>query len=705
MIFKEFSKKIREHFNEMAEGSKRLFEVEFDYEEMKNLYLNSYPEGSNEIYRKRREFDCSSCEKFIRDIGNVVAIKNGQLHTIWEPDIEDGVYSVVAKALDWYIREKKVKGVYLRKAERIGTPVNRKILPSGEIEQYSHLFVELPEICKYTGTGTSSFEREKAAFRDTRNVFKRSLDEIDSEAIEIVLELISQNSLYKGAEWKNALQELKTYKKEYDQLQSEREKELWSWEKSIDAGMTVGRIRNRSMGTLLVNLSEGMDLDLAVKKYEQIVAPANYKRPKAIFTKKMLEDAKKTIIELGYMDALQRRFATLDDITVNNILFSNKDVAKRISGADDLFGEMEKDVAINPKKFSKIEEISVRDFINNVLPTAKELEVFLENKHERNMVSLIAPENKEAKTMFKWNNPFSWAYTGNITDSDITQRVINAGGRVDGCLRFSHSWNYPGMRNASLMDLHVFMPGSNQEVIYKNGKEIHDNYGNGNRVGWNNRKEYFSGGVQDVDYTPPAPNGYIPVENTTFPSIDRLKEGIYTFKIHNWSYRTPTQGGFKAELAFNGEVYRFVHKEPLKNKEWVTIAKLELKNGRFNIIEMAETDNDPKDMWGLRTNQFVPVSVMCYSPNYWDEQQGIGHQHLFFMLKDCVNPEEPNGYYNEFLKPELEQHRRVFEALGAKAHVKDTDDQLSGVGFSLTRRNDLVVKVKGATERVLRVKF
>lgn len=44
MIFKEFSKKIREHFNEMAEGSKRLFEVEFDYEEMKNLYLKE-PNG------------------------------------------------------------------------------------------------------------------------------------------------------------------------------------------------------------------------------------------------------------------------------------------------------------------------------------------------------------------------------------------------------------------------------------------------------------------------------------------------------------------------------------------------------------------------------------------------------------------------------------------------------------------------------------
>lgn len=37
-----------------------------------------------------------------------------------------------------------------------------------------------------------------------------------------------------------------------------------------------------------------MDLDTAVRKYEQIVAPANYKRPKAIYTKRMLEEAQNT---------------------------------------------------------------------------------------------------------------------------------------------------------------------------------------------------------------------------------------------------------------------------------------------------------------------------------------------------------------------------------------------------------------------------
>ena len=111
------------------------------------------------------------------------------------------------------------------------------------------------------------------------------------------------------------------------------------------------------------------------------------------------------------------------------------------------------------------------------------------------------------------------------------------------------------------------------------------------------------------------------------------------------------------------------------------------------------------EIWGVNTNQFVPVSVISYSPNYFDEQDGIGHRHLFFFLKDCINSEEPNGYYNEFLKSDLEKHKRVFEALGAKCCVEDTDDQLSGIGFSMTKRSDLVVKVKGATERVMKIKF
>lgn len=689
-MFKDFVKAIQKNLQQMSKDSSKLFTVNVDTEELYNLYLDSFPAGTNEIYKERREYDCSCCRHFIRDVGNVVSIKNGELHTIWGINpVSDDKYNVVAAALDAYVKQKAVSGVFLKKEKRIGTPENREMLPTGKINKYEHFFVDLPEICIFKEYYGHTLEGDLSQFRDIRNVFKRSLDEISKEAVDTVLELIAQNSLYKGAEWKKQLTEFKNYQKEYGKLTDEQ-KELWIWEKSIAAGAVIGKIRNHSIGTLLVNISEGMDLDLAVRKYEQIVAPVNYKRPKAIFTKKMLEDAKKTITELGYMDSLQRRFATLDDITVNNILFSNKDAAKRITGAMDLFDEMEQDVAIDPKRFSKVEEISAEDFIKNVLPVAKELEVYLENKHIQNMVSLIAPEVAAAKTMFKWNNGMSWAYTGNITDSDIKENVKAAGGSVTGIVRFSIQWNDKDGKDNSDLDAHCIEP--------KGGDHIY----------FSHKISRYTGGELDIDITDPIyqckSNGGVAVENITYPSKERMKPGTYKFYVNQYSFRNSQ--GFKAEVEVNGEIHSYEYNSPVRGN--VDVAEVILdQSGNFKVVDKLPGNcaTISKDVWGIKTLQFTPVSVVCYSPNYWDEQKGIGHQHLFFMLKDCINPEEPNGYYNEFLKPELEQHRRVFEALGSKAHVKDVDDQLSGVGFSLTKRNDLIIKVKGATERVLKVKF
>ena len=689
-MFKDFVKAIQKNLQQMSKDSSRLFTVNVDTEELYNLYLDSFPAGTNEIYRERREYDCSCCRHFIRDVGNVVSIKNGELHTIWGINpVSDDKYNVVAAALDAYVKQKAVSGVFFKKEKRIGTPENREMLPTGKINKYEHFFVDLPEICIFKEYYGHTLEGDLSQFRDIRNVFKRSLDEISKEAIDTVLELIAQNSLYKGAEWKKQLTEFKNYQKEYGKLTDEQ-KELWIWEKSIAAGAVIGKIRNHSIGTLLVNISEGMDLDLAVRKYEQIVAPVNYKRPKAIFTKKMLEDAKKTITELGYMDSLQRRFATLDDITVNNILFSNKDAAKRITGAMDLFDEMEQDVAIDPKRFSKVEEISAEDFIKNVLPVAKELEVYLENKHIQNMVSLIAPEVAAAKTMFKWNNGMSWAYTGNITDSDIKENVKAAGGSVTGIVRFSIQWNDGNGKDNSDLDAHCLEPQGGDHIYFSH------------------KRSRYTGGELDIDITDPIyqckSNGGVAVENITYPSKERMKPGTYKFYVNQYSFRNSQ--GFKAEVEVNGEIHSYEYNTPVRGN--VDVAEVILdQSGNFKVVDKLPGNcaTISKDVWGIKTLQFTPVSVVCYSPNYWDEQKGIGHQHLFFMLKDCINPEEPNGYYNEFLKPELEQHRRVFETLGAKAHVKDVDDQLSGVGFSLTKRNDLIIKVKGATERVLKVKF
>ena len=672
-----------DHFNGMIKDVDRLFEVSVDKDELWNTYLNSFPAGTNEIYRERTEHDCSCCRQFIKTIGNAVVIKDNKITTIWDFETNDTTYQPVLDALSTFIKSHAVSDIYVSKFNKIGTLQNYEEMEDGKVKEWSHFFVELPN--KFVDKSYRSEGDIKGGYRDTRNVFKRSLDEISMDSLDTILELITSNTLYKGEEWKGALTEFRKYKKEYDKLTTEEDKNNFAWEQSVKVGIAIGRIRNHSIGTLLVNVSEGMDLDTAVKKYEQIVAPANYKRPKAIFTKKMLEDAKKTITELGYMDSLSRRFATLDDITVNNILFSNKDSAKRIGGMDDIFGEMEKDVVVSPKKFSKVEEIAVKDFIENVLPTAKEIEAFVENKHERNFVSLIAPVNKDSKTMFKWNNGLSWAYSGNITDSDMKQNVKAAGGNVDGVLRFSIQWNDNGNDNSDL-DAHCVEP---------NGHEIF--FGSSRKPSVSNL-----GGQLDVDII--HPGSKVAVENITYANKSKMKSGTYKFYVHPYSARGSK--GFKAEIEFDGEIYSFEYNKPVSKS--VVVAEVIMDEyGNFTIKENLSGNStiSSRNIWGVSTNQFVPVSVVCYSPNYFDEQDGIGHRHLFFMLKECINTEEPNGYYNEFLKNELEEHRRVFEALGAKCHVDNSDDQLSGIGFSMTKRAELVVKVKGATERIMKIKF
>ena len=677
MEFREFKKQLQDHFKEMTKDALQLFEVAVDKDELWNLYLDSFPEETNKIYKERREYDCSCCRHFIKTIGNVVTIKNNQVHTIWEFQTGSSTFQPVVDALDSYIKSHAVSDVYISKLKSIGTDHSHEEI-DGKINVYEHFFLTLPD--KLVEKSYRSIGDIKGSFRDVRNVFKRSLDEISQEAIETVLELIMQNSLYKGEEWKGVLTEFLKYKKDYEKV-PEDERENYAWEKSVTAGAVIGKIRNHSIGTLLVNISEGMELDLAVRKYEQIVAPANYKRPKAIYTKKMLEEAQKTVEELGYIDSLPRRFAKLDDITVNDILFSNRDAAKRISG--NVFEDMAAEATISPKRFSKVKEIGIEQFVKDVLPTAKELEVYFENKHRQNMVSLIAPQNPDSPSMFKWNNPFSWAYTGNMTDSDIRENVKMAGGSVDGVLRFSIQWNDEDY-NPNDFDAHCESP------------RFH--------ICFRSKMDRSTGGNLDVDIICPQ-KGKAAVENITWPDKSRMIPGTYKFYVHCFS-QNGGRSGFKAEIEFDGQIYSFDYPHSLRQGEDVSVAEVTLSKDRvFSIKELLPSNISSREVWGVKTNQFVPVSVVCYSPNYWDEQNGIGHRHVFFMLKDCVNPEMPNGFYNEFLKQELVQHKRVFEALGGKMRVDDVDDQLSGVGFSTTKRAELVVKVKGATERILKVKF
>lgn len=96
---------------------------------------------------------------------------------------------------------------------------------------------------------------------------------------------------------------------------------------------------------------------------------------------------------------------------------------------------------------------------------------------------------------------------------------------------------------------------------------------------------------------------------------------------------------------------------------------------------------------GLKTEQYVKVNALTLSSNHW-AGMSEGNKHTFFVLDGALNDEPCRGIYNEFLHPRLEQHRKVFELIGDKTKCQPTEGQLSGLGFSSTKRDSVIVKVK-----------
>jgi hypothetical protein len=657
-----------------------LYVTDIDKDKLYELYLSSFPAGTNNLYLERAEHDCSACKQFIRTFGGVVAIINNELVSVWDINRLDSTYEPVAAALSAYVKSMPVVNQFMHDQAKIGIASNVAQLNNGDVHTWYHIHANLPSrfiVPRGTSVGAAIGE-----LRDRKNVFMRSLEELTIDSIETVLDLISQNSLYRGEESKALLQCFLTLQKVYADVYRRDE---FCWDVASKESPSITKIRNSAIGTLLIDISEGVELDVAVRKFEAVVAPANYKRPKAVFSTRMLEEAQKTVIELGLLDSLPRRFATVEDIKVQNILFANTDIMRQVVSTD-VFTQMKESIPANPKQFTGVEEVPIEKFLAEVLPRATSLEVLLENRHAGNLVSVIAPANATAPSMFKWGNAFCLAYSGNIADS-MKQRVKGAGGSIDGVLRFSIQWNENG-DNQNDFDAHCKEPDGNL-IYFRNARVVQK-----------------SSGVLDVDII--HPNNNVAVENITYSDLSKMPEGFYSMEVNTYSSRGGLSG-FRAEIEFDGEIHSFDYPKATRNKEKIEIAIVSYSKAKGFTIEQSLDSSvaiSSKSLWGKQTNQFHPVTAMMLSPNYWDEMQGNGNKHFLFMLDGCINDEKPNGFFNEFLRNDLMPHKRVFEALGNKMQVtSDNPKQLSGVGFSSTQRNSVIVKVTGHAQRIVKVIF
>ncbi len=640
-------------------------------------YLAAFPEGTNPIYKKNTEHDCSCCKHFIRRAGGVVAIRNGSLATVWDRAAAEAQapYNIVATALRDAVRAATVSDLYrVGQSETCFGAVQTRSLDKETQQALTWNHLHTGEIPRNLRTATPG--QVCGDYRTTAQVFERGLVELTPDAVETVLSLVMSNGLYRGEEHKAAIVQFQAAQRAYLSAGEGRERSLFVW---ANATGPAARFRNTVIGTLVQDLSEGKDLEHAVKSFETKVAPTNYKRTTALITPGMVKKAMETIESLGLESALERRFAVIGDISVNDVKWVDGRVKPLMKGG---IGDVLMQHAASttkPKDDERAEDIDLDDFMTRILPETTGLELLFKNELAGNLMSLTAPKDPAPKQLFRWDNDFAWSYGGNVADS-IKERVKKAGGKVDGAaLRVSLSWF-----NFDDLDLHMKEPGGG--IIYFRNKRG------------------STGGALDVDMNAGGPRSREAVENIVWTT--NPPDGAYGVMVNNFAQRETSDPGFVVEMESGGKLTHFTFNKAVRNTESIAVAKLHVKNGVVVEVEVGQgitAGNISQDKWGLKTEQYVKVAAVTLSPNFWGDN-AVGNKHTFFVLDGAKNDEPTRGFYNEFLHPRLESHRKVFEVIGDKTKCQPTEGQLSGLGFSSTKKESFIVRAQqGKKQRIFNV--
>lgn len=657
MNFSLFKKAVSAQIDRMVDSGSILLEAQINPWELIDLYQGAFPEGTNPVFRERREHDCNCCNTFIRRAGRIIALVDGEVETIWS-NINTGEagYDTVAATLDAHLKACGIANVLRLEEAEVGTDFNFDNETDQKWEHFHHV---LPEayVVKGTNHPLNLVLNHYIALTNSLAV--------DVYALDTVTDLAVNGSIYRGEE-KVSL--LNTWKTLLTENHSDVVSEFARWTLALKM-KEAANFRGSAIGQLVDNLTKGDELDAAVAKYEKMVAPENYKRSSKVVTTGMINEARKAVAALGMEDSLPRRHAVLDDLSIEDVLFANRTSA----AVQDAFSLLEKSVAA--RKPAKLNQnpiaIGIEDFINDVVPTARDLSIYLEPEQENNLFTLVAPVHADAPSMLKWDNNFSWSYNNDLTDSSIAQRVSKAGGAVDGDVRVSLAWH-----NADDLDLHV---------SFDRGEHIYFS----NKIGRSTK------GRLDVDMNYGGNyNSVDPVENITWGNIDRLKGQSFSIMVKNMSRGRP-DSDFAIEIACGDQLFYIEHPASLREKVVVATCAVDM-NGVMTVqaknglaLSVRQTS-----LWGLQTGQFAKVNLAMMSPNFWNGK-AVGNKHYMFALEECVNPEPVRGFYNEFLRDELHKNRKVFEVLGNQMKAPFRESQISGLGFSSTQRKTVVFSVTG----------
>lgn len=665
--YNDFERSVVARFDSLVNDSTPLFRV--DVEDLWDVYINNIPEEG------RSHYNCNACKYFINRFGKLVAVnEDGTITSVmWDENNTPEFFKKSVEEMRKVVEKSRIKTVFKAQEITLGIP---------ETGEWTHLHTELSSssVCLNKSRLLTAKQVMAEKSEDYR-MLRRAISEYSMDTVEQAINILDTEALYRSEKCLGVAKWFKDVKVVMDSMSNSIAKENIVWLAVATAPNGFCHVKSSMIGTLLDDIEAGMSFDLIKRRFDEKMHPSNYMRSQSAPTLNQTIEAEKVVEKLGIANSLLRRYASLNEVPENEIIWASKmTTAPKVESRPTagMFAHLAKQKE-QPKAKNMDLPATVMTwdkFSRTVLPTADTIEAMIDNPGR--LMALITASDDTSENILQWNNKFSWYYHSGI-DGEIKKRVELAGGKYeDNEIRCSLIWE-----GYTDLDLHCITPRSN-EIYYGNKAQ--------------------DGGWLDIDMNGGSHRELHPVENIRW--IKNAPNGIYKFIVNNYAERGNGVNPFKVELEVNGQI--FVFSDVANSYYRKKVFEFEYENGRVRMLSENVDSVESTDNWNIPSNEFVKVNAIIKSPNMWgEESKSTAGDHRFFILEGCKDLSEGKGkgFFNEMLKPELRQIRKTLDAYTSATPIDNLDGATAcGLGYTKDSEWGLTLRVKsGNSTRLIKI--
>lgn len=357
---------------------------------------------------EKQHHDCAACRDFIRNFGTAVVIdeNNRPRSLMWDPEAAPETFKAsVAK-----LKELAERGV-IRGAMRfdiLGTAWGHEMKGG-----WSHLYYHFDKIdltARMSEIGVSL-----AAARDSRENFtylRANVEKFPSDVVRKAAQLLASgriNRKDKFADWVNWILDV-TERYEAIPAKNSVERNSIIWAAVIRLPAPGWASYAGSMpGMMFEMIQDGRADPAIIHRFNEASDSLNYQRGTSELSEGQADAAEKLIEKLGLAPALERRFATIDELDPIMIWKQPAPVEKPAAQSNGIFGSLvgkkpgeTDDASPSINDITKAAPMSLTKFIKEHLPGAEEVYVFVNNGAQP-IAQFITALEPAAPPILRWD--------------------------------------------------------------------------------------------------------------------------------------------------------------------------------------------------------------------------------------------------------------------------------------------------------------